>query len=298
MPQWGDPEHPDSTRTPVAPAHTRAADNSTRGRSVPRQPSAEEHLSRRDGQADAHSPTPVRASTRSYSPSTVDRCQRSRDTVEDVSRRAIAFFDVDGTLAPHVSTAQYLASYLGHLDDVARAEAAWDAGLMPARAVEELDARGWRGTSEAQIRSWLADLPLIDGIPDVLAWCAASDVLPVLATLAWRPVGEYLCETFGFAGCCGPTLEVADGCYTGRSLASCDEYAKLEFARRIASQAGLSLDGCIAVGDSRSDLPLFGEVGLAVALNADAVARAAASAVVDAADLRAIIPLLADWLAR
>jgi phosphoserine phosphatase len=50
------------------------------------------------------------------------------------------------------------------------------------------------------------------------------------------------------------------------------------------------------VGDSRSDLPLFAEVGLAVAVNATSAARAAAHASAGRTDLRSVLPLLGTWL--
>jgi phosphoserine phosphatase len=213
-----------------------------------------------------------------------------------IEPRAIAFFDVDGTLVPGPSSAQYLATYLGHLDVLAKAEAAWDAGLVDARSVEVLDARGWAGTSELQVREWLTSLPLVDGIPAVLAWCGEHRVVPVLATLAWQPVGTYLCDTFGFTRCSGPSLEVVDGVYTGTAIDSWDEYAKRDFAACIASEAGLSLKECIAIGDSRSDIPLFGEVGLSIAFNAEEKARAVAHTQIDSSDLRAVLPVVDDWL--
>jgi phosphoserine phosphatase len=205
--------------------------------------------------------------------------------------RAIAFFDVDGTLVPGTSSAIYLAGYLGHVDAVVEAEAAWDAGL-----VEELDARGWTGVSETQVGEWLALLPVVDGIAEVIDWCTAYDVIPALATLAWQPVGAYLCETFGFVEASGPTLEVQDGMYTGISLTGCDEYLKRDFALRFAKERGLTLDRCAAIGDSRSDLPLFAEAGLAIAFNADNKARALAHVEVDSGDLRAVLPALETWL--
>ena len=210
--------------------------------------------------------------------------------------RAVAFFDIDGTLVPGTSSAIHLAGFLGHLDAVIEAEAAWDAGLVEGRYVEELDARGWAGTTEAQITEWLTDLPLVDGIGDVLAWCAAHAVVPALATLAWQPVGAYLCNSFGFVDSSGPILEVQEGSYTGVLLESCDEFAKRDFAARFAQDYGLSLPSCAAIGDSRSDLPLFAEVGLAVAFNADEQARAIADVEIAGSDLRAVLPALENWL--
>jgi phosphoserine phosphatase len=211
--------------------------------------------------------------------------------------RAVAFFDVDGTLVPGTSSAVHLAGYLGHAEAVAEAEAGWDAGLLEARYVEELDARGWAGTSEVQIREWLTALPLVDGIAEVVEWCVDHDVIPALATLAWHPVGVYLCETFGFVEACGPALEVRDGIYTGIPLTSYDSEVKRDFAQRFAAERGFSLDRCVAVGDSLSDLPLFADVGLAVAFNATERARALADVEVTGRDLRAVLPALESWLA-
>jgi len=210
--------------------------------------------------------------------------------------RAVLFVDVDGTLVPETSSAIFLAARLGHAEQVAEAEAAWDAGLVTARHVEELAARGWAGTTEAQVSDWLAELPLVRGISDVVRWCRDHDVVPALATLAWRPVGTYLCEAFGFDDCCGPTLEVRDGVFTGVALGSCDEYGKRDFAKALAKQQGLSLDRCAAIGDSRSDLPLFGQVGLAIAFNADRDTRAHAHVQIDSIDLADAIPPLERWL--
>ncbi len=182
---------------------------------------------------------------------------------------AVVFFDVDGTLVRGISSAQHLAGFLGHQEILAAAEADWDAGLVDNVQVELLDAKGWTGASLAEVRGWLASMPVVDGIPDVLDWCSRHDVLAVLATLAWEPVGTYLRETYGFAASCGPCLEAADGHFTGAVALHFDEFAKRDFAIELARSAGLSMDRCAAVGDSRSDVPLFGEVGLAVAFNGD-----------------------------
>ncbi|MGW7684771.1 HAD family hydrolase [Kribbella sp. NPDC054772] len=211
--------------------------------------------------------------------------------------RTVAFFDVDGTLVPGTSSAIHLAGYLGSRQVVAEAEAAREAGLVSARYVEELDARGWAGATETQIREWLEDLPLVDGIAEVVEWCAEHDVVPALATLAWRPVGAFLCDRFGFVEASGPTLEVRDGVYTGISLTGSDEYRKRDFAREFAGARGLPLSHCAAVGDSRSDLPLFAEVGLAVGVNATEKARAQAHVNHTGPDLRAILLTLETWLA-
>lgn len=214
------------------------------------------------------------------------------------SVRGAVFFDVDGTLVPGTSSSQHLASYLGHRDVLQRAEDDYAEGRMDNREVSLLDAQGWQGRSERDIERYLADLPLVDGIADVVTWCRDQDLAVCLATLAWEPVGRHLCRRFGFAGACGPRLTQRGGTYTGGVAEHVDEFDKRDFAVRTAADLGLPLTACAAVGDNRSDLPLFAAVGFPVAFNADSGARAVAATSVEGPDLRAVLPALAEWLGR
>ena len=85
---------------------------------------------------------------------------------------------------------------------------------------------------------WLAGIPLVDGIADVVDWCSRHDLLAALATLAWEPVGKYLCQAYGFAASCGPRLECAGDRFTGAVMLHCDQFAKRDFAVELARSAG------------------------------------------------------------
>jgi len=202
------------------------------------------------------------------------------------------FFDVDGTLVPGTSSSVFLAGFLGHRDELSAAEAAYAAGTMDNRQVSELDAVAWAGVPEQRVQGWLADLPLVPGIAETVAWCRRRGLVPVLATLAWSPVGRFLAGRFGFHAFSGPEPETADGVFTGRVARHFDEYDKRDAALGQARKLGLGPGSCGAVGDSRSDLPLFAAVGVSVAFNASADARAAATATVDGDDLRSVLPVL------
>ncbi|MBC9715874.1 HAD family phosphatase [Streptomyces sp. TRM66268-LWL] len=202
------------------------------------------------------------------------------------------FFDVDGTLVPGTSSSVFLAGFLGHRDELAEAEDAYARGAMDNRQVSELDAAGWKGTPEDQVAGWLDGLPLVSGIPETVAWCRHNGLVPVLATLAWSPVGSYLTDRFGFHAFSGPRLETVDGRFTGRVARHSNEYGKRDFALTQIRELGLAPRSCAAVGDSRSDLPLFASVGVSVAFNASAGARDAATVAVDDDDLRGVLPAL------
>lgn len=210
--------------------------------------------------------------------------------------RGVVFFDVDGTLVPDGSSARFLARRLGHVTSLTAAELAYLAGDVDNRYVADIDALGWKDASPEEVRSWLADLPVVDGIHDVVEWCRSRDLLPVLATLAWTVVGDYLCDAYGFAGRGGNELEIADGRFTGRVATYFDEHDKLAYAHEVASALGVGLRACAAIGDARSDVPLFEEVGLSISFNGDDVARAAAQISIEGDDLRATLPAVAEWL--
>lgn len=206
------------------------------------------------------------------------------------------FFDVDGTLVPGTTSSTYLAEYIGHRDVVANAERAYADGTMTNQQVSVIDAAGWAGTSEAQVVEWLVDLPLVAGIEATVAWCWENGLAPMLATLAWEPVGRFLTDRFGFHSFCGPQLKAVAGLYTGGADLDFDEYNKRDFAVNQALQLGVSLKQCAAVGDSRSDLPLFAQVGLSIAFNATPAAIEAATEKVSGDDLRLVIPALSKLL--
>lgn len=201
------------------------------------------------------------------------------------------FFDVDGTLVPGTSSS-VLAGFLGHRDELARAEDAYAAGELDNRRVSELDAAGWAGVPVQRVARRLDELPLIPGIAETVAWCRGHGLAPFLATLAWSPVGSHLSRRFGFHGSAGPRLETAGGACTGQVARHFDEYDKRDAALSQARRLGMDSGSCGAIGDSRSDLPPFASVGLSVAFNASAGARAAATVSVDGGDLRSVLPAL------
>jgi phosphoserine phosphatase len=54
-----------------------------------------------------------------------------------------------------------------------------------------------------------------------------------------------------------------------------DELSKRDFAVNMAAELGVDPKRCVAVGDGRSDVPLFAAVGLAIAFNATPASAAA-----------------------
>jgi phosphoserine phosphatase len=82
------------------------------------------------------------------------------------------------------------------------------------------------------------------------------------------------------------------GVPTGSVKCQFDEWDKRDFVTSYCDQHEVDLSQCIAIGDSRLDIPLFREVGFSVALNASPQAREAATIALDIERLTDILDLI------
>lgn len=135
-------------------------------------------------------------------------------------------------------------------------------------------------------------MPCIGGIEETVRALTGAGRRVLLATVTWRFAAELVAERYGFEAACGTEMGMDGGRLSGSVSRYFDEWDKLRFVEGWCSANGYALADAAAVGDSRSDVPLFERAGLAIALNASDDARAAADHAVDADDLTAVLPLL------
>jgi phosphoserine phosphatase len=201
-------------------------------------------------------------------------------------------FDIDGTLLPDTTVCHFMAEGMGHLELVVDMEAAWHSYDIDNRTFATRDAVNYRGVAVAEVEARLADLPLITGLDAVCQRLIAAGILVKLASCGWSFAGRYLQRRFELHDHSGTEMAEADGILLGRVARFCDEADKAVHALAFAHRHGVDMADCVAVGDSRSDLPLFEVAGRAIALNARADARAATDEHLDTDDLRDLLPLL------
>jgi phosphoserine phosphatase len=87
-------------------------------------------------------------------------------------------------------------------------------------------------------------------------------------------------------------MEATDGVLSGTVSRYFDEHDKVRFVEDWCTQNGFSMSQVAAVGDSRSDVPLFRRAGASIALNATPDAREAATHTLDTDDLCDVLALL------
>lgn len=191
------------------------------------------------------------------------------------------------------SVSQHLADRFGQSEQMAELERRYAAGEISNSVVAEEQARGYRGIPLPQVVEKLSDIACIGGIDPTLAALRRRGIVSLLGTVTWTFAAAEFGRRHGFAAVSGTEIDLGPGeVPTGGVKRHFDEWDKLEFVTSYCEANGIDLAECIAVGDSRSDVPLFGAVGLSIALNATPQAREAASVALDTEDLTEILDLI------
>ena len=206
------------------------------------------------------------------------------------SQWRLACFDLDGTLVFGTTMCLHLAAKLGHLEWLRKLELQYAAGEISNAQVADGDAPYYAGQSLEAIASHLASIPIINGIEPAIATLRGLGIDSLICTVTWNFAARMIASRYGFVGASGVEMQVDEkGVLTGRVAKYFDEYDKLEFVKSYSEARGIPMSRVFAVGDSRSDIPLFGAVGFSVAINATAAAKAVASVAIETDDLTDVL---------
>jgi phosphoserine phosphatase len=212
--------------------------------------------------------------------------------MEELGVCPVVAFDLDGTLLRGTSVSLLLAQWLGQAEEIAELERAFHAHEISNSVVADTSARWLAGQRMADICSVLAEGAWIDGMTETFQALATAGAKLLLSTVTWRFAAEMLQDRYGFAAVSGTEMHVSNGVLSGIVTRYFDEHDKVRFVEEWCACNGYSMSQVAAVGDSRSDVPLFERAGVSVALNATPDARSAATHVLDTDNLCDVLRLL------
>ena len=182
---------------------------------------------------------------------------------------SLVCFDLDGTLIPGTSTSLFLAEKLGHGQNAMALEQRYRNNEINNLQIADGSAGFFQGVTLATINQYYRAVPKIQNIGAVVDWLHERQIAVILASITWSFFVEMFASEFGFDSFCGTEMEIDDGVLAGKVKNYCTEFDKLEFFLKACEAKGISPEDALAVGDSRSDHPVFRASGASVALNAD-----------------------------
>ena len=191
--------------------------------------------------------------------------------------------DLDGTLVTGTTALNHLGAWIGHEAIVEGLEDKFTRGEVSDREIAEGYAPFYGGVALADAVEVMSRVPSIDDIGLGVAMLRQRSVEAFIATVSWSFAAQALADLWGFTQVCGADLELdgASGLFPGRVARHFEPEDKVAYVAEHCRRAGIGMDQVVAIGDGRSDLPLFRAVGFSVALNASSEARAAASITVE-----------------
>ena len=194
-----------------------------------------------------------------------------------------AFFDLDRTLitvsSGHLWFRRERAE--GRLTITQAIEAGiwgllYNAGLMQSHNGLERAVRGLTGKSEAEMidrsnRFYDEEIAhtIAPGAHEVLAAHREKGEPLVLLTSSTHYLADCIRRDLNLDEALAMRLEAADGLFTGHIEQLCFGAAKVDIARRWASERDIDLAQCSFYSDSYTDLPMLEQVGRPVAVHPD-----------------------------
>lgn len=122
------------------------------------------------------------------------------------------------------------------------------------------------GLDASFIDALAADLPVTEGVAELMVTLRARGVYTVVISGGFLPFAQYLQRQFGFDEVYANALPVEQGRVTGKPLLPIVDG---EFKRRtlldIATRLKITPEAVIAVGDGANDIPMMAAAGLGIA---------------------------------
>lgn len=196
------------------------------------------------------------------------------------SKYDLVCFDMDGTLTRTRSTWSWIHENLGTDDE--EGYRAFVNGEITEQEFMRMDISIWKSAKpdlcEKDLIKMFQRLPLIDGIQETVATLRDNGMKCVIVSGGIDLAANMLGNEFGFDGVAADRLAVdGEGRLTGEGIKVVDLEDKGIWVREFIRKYGTTPERTVSIGNSFTDIPMFRNSGLSVAINADEYTEAAAT---------------------
>ncbi|MGB9700201.1 MAG: HAD family hydrolase [Thermodesulfobacteriota bacterium] len=210
----------------------------------------------------------------------------------------LALFDLDGTLTKERSAWEFIHRRLGVWEGQAeKYQAAFLKGEISYTKFCQLDAAIWKGMAVSQIEKILQEIPLQDGVEELLAYLRSKRVKLGIISSGLSLLANYLKKKYGMDYAVANELEIVDGRLTGGIKINVYYDRKKEWVEEAMRNFLVKREEIMAVGDSHGDIDMLQMAGLPIAFNSSSRTLAEIAKIyVESSDLRDLIPHLKCFL--
>ena len=205
----------------------------------------------------------------------------------------LAIFDLDGTLKQARDPYVYLHKRLGTWE---ASQSFFSKGLAGELDYDEwlrLDAVLWKGVHRVTMEALFRENLYLPGAKDAVRALKRAGVRVAVVSTGLRLHAEQVQADLGLDRIFANEIFFKDGRATGQARAHVPEGGKGQIVDQLQAEFGVERDECLAVGDGTSDADMFPRVRMGVAVNPSSErVRAAADLVLEAPDLRPLLPWL------
>ena len=203
----------------------------------------------------------------------------------DRRQKKLLIADMDSTIVTG-ETLDELAEFAGLGDAIAAiTRRAMQGELDFAEALRERVAM-LKDLDESYLAKTMDGVTLNPGAETLIATMRANGAVTALISGGFSYFTDRVRQQVGFDTSLGNRLDIQDGKLTGRAIPPIvDKDIKYEMLVDMAQQQSLGMADTMTIGDGANDVPMLAAAGTGVAYHAHPVARKAARARLDVADL-------------
>jgi phosphoserine phosphatase len=207
----------------------------------------------------------------------------------------LAIFDLDGTLKQVRDPYVFLHKRLGTWEAAQVFSAKGMAGELSYDDWLRLDASLWKGVSRATMEEFFREDPYLPGARQTVLGLRKAGVRVALVSSGPSVHAEQVQAELGLDQVFANQILFENGRATGQACTRVPENGKARIVAQLQHEMGVEPGECLAVGDSPSDIDMFRQVHLGVAVNPSSEeVREAAGLLLEGLDLRPLIPRMRD----
>ncbi|MBI5036881.1 phosphoserine phosphatase SerB [Candidatus Micrarchaeota archaeon] len=206
----------------------------------------------------------------------------------------LAFFDFDSTLIEQ-EIIDELAALKGRKEEIAAITRETMEGKHKFSETIHLKTEVLEGLTLRDLENVASTITFRQNFGPLMRWLKEKEFKTAVITGSFDNMLSLLPQTSGFDFIYANSLEVIDGSLTGKCVPRVADN-KGAIAESLKKKLGIPTERCVAVGDGSTDIPVFMQSSLSIALNAKPIVRDAASVALDTNNLEDLIPPLEAWL--